>query len=374
MGPLKKAFSAPETYYNTKMAPVEVDYVPASIVPTKNLRVMNKAMELPLVNSAYSEVTRIASPITPYVETTLTKVSPMLEAGYQTIKSQVEEKVVPHIPSNLSESVSKNVSSTLESVSAAVEKADSYACSGIDQLTEKVPQLKDATPKLLEETKENVSSYITAATDYTASFSLAQVALKLVDAGLTAVEGILNKVGHGEESLVVSGVRKLHNTANTIRLSGLRKAGTEKAKKIEEGTILEAIIFLFGVSELMESLGLRPSKNEPETEEPVVSDTAVTDEVQKPLVSDMPVNEEVEKPVATAFTEEVEEPVESAMPVTEVVEEPVESDMPVTEEVEEPVVVDTAVTEEVEEAVEVDTAYSRTLRNRKVENVVEDSE
>merc|ERR1711913_192744 len=101
---------------------------------------------------------------------------------------------------------------------------------------------------------------------------------------------------------------------------------------IEEGTILGAIIFLFGVSELMESLGLKPSKNEPETEEPVVSDTAVTDEVQKPLVSDMPVNEEVEKPVATAVTEEVEEPVE------------------------------------------VDTAYSRTLRNRKVENVVEDSE
>ena len=31
------------------MAPVEVDYVPASIVPVKNLRVVNKAMELPLV-------------------------------------------------------------------------------------------------------------------------------------------------------------------------------------------------------------------------------------------------------------------------------------------------------------------------------------
>ena len=135
------------------MAPVEVDYVPASIVPVKNLRSVNKALELPLVNSAYSEVTRIASPISPYVETTLTKVSPMVEAGYQTIKSQVEEKLVPHIPSNISESVSKNMSSTLESVSAAVEKADSYACSGIDQLTEKVPQLKDATPKLLKETK-----------------------------------------------------------------------------------------------------------------------------------------------------------------------------------------------------------------------------
>ena len=139
------------------MAPVEVDYVPASIVPVKNLKVVNKAMELPLVNSAYSEVTRIASPITPYVESTLTKVSPMVEAGYQTIKSQVEEMVVPHIPANISESVSKNMSATLESMSAAVEKVDCYACCGIDQLTEKMPQLKEATPKLMEETKVSVS-------------------------------------------------------------------------------------------------------------------------------------------------------------------------------------------------------------------------
>ena len=139
------------------MAPVEVDYVPASIVPAKNLKIVDKAMELPLVNSAYSEVTRIASPITPYVETTLTKVSPMVEAGYQTIKSQMEEKVVPHIPANISESVSKNMSATLETVSAAVEKVDSYACCGIEQLTEKMPQLKEATPKLMENTKVSFS-------------------------------------------------------------------------------------------------------------------------------------------------------------------------------------------------------------------------
>jgi len=306
------------------MAPVEVDYVPASIVPVKNLRVVNKAMELPLVNSAYSEVTRIASPM---VETTLTKVSPMMEAGYQTIKSQVEEKLVPHIPSNISESVSKNMSSTLESVSAAVEKADSYACSGIDQLTEKVPQLKDATPKLLEETKDTVSSYITAATDYTASFSLTHLALKVVDASLTAVEEILTKVGHGEESRVVSSVKKVHSSANTIRLSALEKAGTEKAKKIEEGSILEAILFLFGIPELMKSLGFKLRETETETE------TVYEDEVSRVEVKQ--------------------------------------------EEVEEPVVVDTADaadTEEAEEVLEVATTYSRTLRTRKVENIVEDSE
>ena len=34
-------------------------------------------------------------------------------------------------------------------------QVDHFACGGIDQLTEKVPQLKDATPKLIEETKVN---------------------------------------------------------------------------------------------------------------------------------------------------------------------------------------------------------------------------
>ena len=137
------------------MAPVEVDYVPRGIVPVKALKVVDKALELPLINSAYSEVTRIASPITPYVESTLTKVTPMVDAGYQTIKAQVEEKVVPHIPEN----ISTKVSATLQTVSEAVEKVDCYACCGIDQLTEKVPQLKEATPKLIEETKvRNVSN------------------------------------------------------------------------------------------------------------------------------------------------------------------------------------------------------------------------
>ena len=136
------------------MAPVEIDHIPRSFsIENLNLKAVDKAMELPLVNSAYTEVTRIASPITPYVESTLTKVTPMVEA----IKTQVEEKVVPHIPTNISESVSKNMSATLETVSAAMEKVDCYACCGIEQLTEKVPQLKEATPKLMEETK--VSSH-----------------------------------------------------------------------------------------------------------------------------------------------------------------------------------------------------------------------
>merc|ERR1712036_151910 len=114
---------------------------------------------------------------------------------------------------------------------------------------------------------------------------------------------------------------KVHSSANTIRLSALEKAGTEKAKKIEEGSILEAILFLFGIPELMKSLGFK------------LRETVYEDEVSRVEVKQ--------------------------------------------EEVEEPVVVDTADaadTEEAEEVLEVATTYSRTLRTRKVENIVEDSE
>merc|ERR1711936_1268302 len=112
----------------------------------------------------------------------------------------------------------------------------------------------------IEETKGSITSYLTAATDYTASFSVAQVALKVMDAGLDGLENILHMAG--AESVVVSNVRKLHTTANTVRLSGVKKAGTEKAKKVEEGSILEAVLFMLGVPELMEALGFKLAKAE----------------------------------------------------------------------------------------------------------------
>ena len=91
---------------------------------------------------------------------------------------------------------------------------------------------------------------------------MAQVALKVVDAGLDVVEKVFKTVGTSEESLVLSNVRKLHTTANTIRISGVKKAGTEKAKKVEEGSILEAVIYMLGLPELMAALGFKLTKSE----------------------------------------------------------------------------------------------------------------
>eukprot|EP00088_Acartia_fossae_P067276 TRINITY_DN838_c0_g1_i13.p1 TRINITY_DN838_c0_g1~~TRINITY_DN838_c0_g1_i13.p1 ORF type:complete len:293 (-),score=80.04 TRINITY_DN838_c0_g1_i13:89-922(-) len=249
------------------MAPVEIDHVPRSIIaPVKNLKVVDKAMALPLVSSAYTEVSRVTSP---YVESTLNKVSPMVETTWSkvtpvmaTVKTQVEEKVIPIIPSKVSETVQNVQTAAVDNITAAVEKVDTFACGGIDQLTEKVPQLKEATPKLIENTKSSVNSYVTSITDYAASFSVSQVALKVIDASLDIVDGALSKVGSDEQGTVRTGFRKIHSTANSIRLTAVKKAGTEKAKKIEEASVIGALIEVSGLMDLLELFGFRLSKNE----------------------------------------------------------------------------------------------------------------
>ena len=244
------------------MAPVEIDHVPRSIIaPVKNMKVVDKAMSLPLVSSAYTEVTRVTSPymestynkVSPVVETTMGMVSPMVD----NVKTKVEEQVIPHIPTKITETVLTVQNYAIDNVTAAVEKVDHFACGGIDQLTEKVPQLKDATPKLIEETKSSVTTYVTGWTDYFASFSLSQVALKVVDSSLDLVDGALNKIGSEETGTVRTGVRMVHSTANTIRLDAVKKAGSEKAKKIEEASIIGALLEVSGLQDLLAMFGFK---------------------------------------------------------------------------------------------------------------------
>merc|ERR1712147_219587 len=259
---------------HSTMAPVEIDHVPRSIIaPVKNMKVVDKALSLPLVSSAYTEVTRVTSPymestynkVSPVVETTMGMVSPMVD----NVKTRVEEQVIPHLPTKITETVQTVQNYAIDNVTAAVEKVDHFACGGIDQLTEKVPQLKDATPKLIEETKSSVTSYVTGWTDYFASFSLSQVALKVVDSSLDLVDGALNKIGSEESSTMRSGVRMVHSTANTIRLDAVKKAGSEKAKKIEEASIIGALIEVSGLQDLLALFGFKLKTTETVKEEEV---------------------------------------------------------------------------------------------------------
>ena len=105
------------------MAPVEIDHVPSSIIaPVKNMKVVEKAMSLPLVSSAYTEVTRVTSP---YMESTMTKVSPVVEMVspmVDSVKTRVEEQLMTHVPTGISETVQSVQVKAVDQVIAAVEK------------------------------------------------------------------------------------------------------------------------------------------------------------------------------------------------------------------------------------------------------------
>jgi len=292
------------------MAPVEIDTIPYDIMaPVKNLKVVTKAFELPLVTSAYTEIATLASPLTPIVENTMTTITPIVEVGINTIKTTMEESVLPHLPEGMTETLQSNMTAAVEHVTAAVDKVDILACGGLEQLTDKVPALKDATPELIETTKVTATGYLTSATDYLASFSLAQVALKIVDTGLDVVEQALALVGSSDESLVSSGIKKIHTTANTIRISGNKKAGTDVAKKIEEASIVGAIIEVSGLGFILGMLGLKVTKTVYEDEHARVE--VETEEESEPVVVDTNVVEtEEEVEVVDTNVVETEEEVE----------------------------------------------------------------
>merc|ERR1712025_341394 len=283
----------PSSILHKKMAPVDIDHVPRSIIaPVKNMKVVDKALSLPLVSSACSEMTRVTSPImestynkvSPVVENTLEMVTPVMDS----VKSKVEEQVLPHIPSKITESVQNYQEAAVDKVIAAVEKVDTIACGGIDQLTEKVPQLKEATPKLMEETKSSVSTFVTRWSQYFASFSVALVALKVVDVSLERVEEALKKIDSENAKTMSSLVQMVHSIANSPRHDAARSAGTPLAKKIDESSLTGALGEMTGLNGLMEKLVSVMLPASPSTEEKVQPEAVTEVKEAAPLETSEP--------------------------------------------------------------------------------------
>merc|ERR1719315_898177 len=162
----------------------------------KNMKVVDKAFELPVVTSAYNEIISLTSPITPYVKTTVTFITPYVEGGYNTIK----EKVIPCIPEGTAESVQSKVNGAVAHLSVAVEKVDAFACGGMEQL--------------VENSKDSATVYLNDTTSFLASFSVALVLLKMFDASLDIVESAIVKTGGSDKDFLPSYVKKIHIMAN----------------------------------------------------------------------------------------------------------------------------------------------------------------
>jgi len=266
------------------MAPVEVDVItPREAVSARlvSLKVVDKVMELPIVNDAVNEVTKFSETLTPVVETVkqgVDKIAPYVE----TIKSKAAE--------NSNENINATLVSTKEKVVSVLSDLDEKACIGLDSLVTKVPALKDNTPDLMENIKESSCTYASMATEYVASFGIVQIALKIGDKGLQLAEDALDMAGVGKSKLmepVKRGIHKIRRDARVIRRAGAKLAHPKPAKTIGEASLLGAMAELFCVNFFLSAIGLQlvPAYNDASFKQST-SDLIEEDETTDVLLSE----------------------------------------------------------------------------------------
>jgi len=214
------------------------------------LKIVGKALDLPLVADAVS-LTR--STISPLVETMTPVAEKVEEQVASFIRTRAEESLLPHV----SEGVKTNLTSAVEQVSAAVTSLDNLACEGLDQLTERVPVLRGPTPEVLETAKEVATSSIGLLAEYLASFTLTQVALQVGEASLSMVDSTLKRTGL-EKKMPVS-IGNVRREARVLRRAGMRRAIAESstAKTIGEVSLLGAVAEIMGVNFFLSAVGLQ---------------------------------------------------------------------------------------------------------------------
>merc|ERR1719291_1167881 len=236
----------------TIMAPVEIDTFSRDVItPISYLKSVDKAFKLPLVTDTYNEVSKFARPISPYVETVkniatpyVEKFSPMVESGFISIKTTAEENIIPQLPEGTTDNIKSKLDSAKEQVASAVENLDTLVCQGLDQLTTRLPALKEPTTELVETTRDTAFSYFGYAQEYFASFGISQIALKLGDKGLRIATDALTLTGFEKTKPlepVVNGIKNIRRHARAVRRAGAKVAGIKPAKTIGEASLLGAV-------------------------------------------------------------------------------------------------------------------------------------
>merc|ERR1719191_383757 len=172
--------------------------------------------------------------------------SPVVDQALD-LKAGIEGKIPDVVQTGYTTALNK-------AVSAAVT-LDATLCSGVDNLVEKVPALKQSTPVLYNSTRESVGSYATLVATYVASFTISQVFLKAADLGLETTDGLLKLTANEKVDPILRGLRRVRSEASSLRKEGIVLNGTVKAKTIEEATLIGAMLEIFGLGSFFNQPG-----------------------------------------------------------------------------------------------------------------------
>jgi len=208
----------------------------ASVLPEPNartsgtkLKVVDAAMKLPIINDATSAASALAAPYAASLSPVVGVVNIMCTTAEGQLSSGLKDKM-----------------------GSAVENLDSLACSGLDQLTERLPSLTVSTPELIEKTKAAMSDcmstpnfYFTAASEFVASLAIVQLLLRSTDV-------VLGKVETTIPSVPVLGLRR---SARALRRAGRRK--TSPNQNIRNASLVGALADIFCVNFFLAWIGLQ---------------------------------------------------------------------------------------------------------------------
>eukprot|EP00092_Neocalanus_flemingeri_P036790 GFUD01040051.1.p1 GENE.GFUD01040051.1~~GFUD01040051.1.p1 ORF type:complete len:219 (-),score=24.31 GFUD01040051.1:46-702(-) len=176
---------------------------------------------LPMVLFIHAKVAAVLSCC---MANTVISITPVVEVGVNSVKAKMKEFGIPSLSD-----VNASVNTAVFTASAAVEKLSRLA-RGVPSLTGLV---RTPTPALILETVQDMAnSYGVSTVGSMASFSLAQVMLKVTDTGLGVLGERLRSSGVSDR--VWCRVNSLQITTSTIRMLGFKTARTGNEKKMEK--------------------------------------------------------------------------------------------------------------------------------------------
>merc|ERR1712172_285711 len=158
---------------------------------------------------------------------------------------------------NVKEKMSLHLDTVKVKVVDTVEQLDTLAAGGIDTLTTKVPALNSPTNELYE----TASNYFSLATEYVASFAVAQMSLKLVDRSLNLVEKT-TKYLHPDtkdKSVLAVTYSKLRQTRRALRV--VKRAGERKRYResdpVARAGVVGSVASMLGLNTVLDLVGLK---------------------------------------------------------------------------------------------------------------------
>merc|ERR1712071_252611 len=210
-----------------------------------------------LVADTFSSISHYSAPLHPYLDSVSSKLSPVLDSSYTSLKTSVGNK--------LPEGVNDKITYFKDQASSLSSRLDVSLLSYLELLLARLPVLKEPTVALMTSASEQATSAAT----FLASFPLTQLVIKASVLGLEMTDSLLKLVDREEIKPVQEGLSKIQAGVTQIRKEGVIRNGS--VQSLEDASLLEAASAVLGLDYVFSMLGLQGLLKELEAKEPTVT-------------------------------------------------------------------------------------------------------